>query len=94
MPAMHLSRAGELWVTSHRQSGQGLREGGGGDPLSQLLLCSPLHFQQCAIISFLHLFTGSWPISSTRTLALGGCGYGSALLPSISRVWIRPAPTP
>lgn len=28
MPAMHLGRAGELWVTSHRQSGQALREGG------------------------------------------------------------------
>ena len=84
MAAMHLGRAGELWVTSHRQSGQGLREGGSGeDPLSQLLLCSPPHFQQRAINSFLHLFTGSWPISSTRTSALGGCGYGSALLPGI-----------
>ena len=79
MPAMHLGRAVELWVTSHRQSGQGLREGGGVPIIPAPSLFSSALPTTCNyfISSFVH-----WLVAHPLHQNIGS-----------GRVWVRLHPT-
>lgn len=85
MPAMHLGRAGELWVTSHRQSGQALREGG---RRGELTISAHSLFSSTSLpnnLQLFHSFIVHWLVAHLlhqNTVALGGVGAALPYFPA------------